>query len=49
MDSNPVIAKLICWWRGHKRGKRTAGTGVLGTHEFRCPRCGALWYRKVRT
>ena len=34
-----MIAKLLCLFRGHKRGKRVSPEMV------RCPRCGAEWKR----
>ena len=46
-----VIGTLICWLRGHKRGKRiTYRDGMPSTdkHYFECPRCGAQWKRKVK-
>lgn len=39
-----MIARLICWMYGHKRGKR-----VPETNNVRCPRCGAQWERPKKT
>lgn len=50
-----MIARLKCWLWGHKRGKRvhpsavanpTAVNGPEAT--FQCPRCKAIWTRKVK-
>lgn len=49
-----MISKLICWFKGHKRGKRVGEatdivTGMRnGMHNFYCPRCNARWVRKVK-
>lgn len=47
-----MIARLICWWKGHKRGKRVVytvgGPESDGEREYECPRCGATWIRKIR-
>jgi hypothetical protein len=48
-----MIARLICWWAGHRRGKRV-GITATGTRggvyaEFRCPRCNATWSRKEKS
>lgn len=37
-----MIAKLICFFKGHKRGKRVSIIGI------RCPRCGAEWVREQK-
>ena len=52
------FGKLICKWKGHKRGKRVPFPGankeislymddVVGNAQFECPRCGAQWTRKI--
>jgi predicted RNA-binding Zn-ribbon protein involved in translation (DUF1610 family) len=41
-----MIAKLICRWFGHLRGKRVSL--MSGKATFQCPRCGAQWIRKVK-
>ena len=44
-----LIGMLVCKiTKKHKRGKRTEGEPAFGMHEFKCPRCGGLWYRKAR-
>lgn len=47
-----MIARLKCWLWGHKRGKRVVYTvGVPesdGQREYQCPRCKAIWTRKVK-
>lgn len=45
-----MIGKLICWWKGHKRGKRVgeATDIVNGKRNFYCSRCGQRWTRKVK-
>ena len=46
-----MIAKIICWWKGHKRGRRIGGaSGTDGRPfaDFECPRCGSRWTRKER-
>ena len=48
-----MIARLKCWWSGHKRGKRVRITiegepGVMVTNQVECPRCKATWTRKVK-
>lgn len=35
-----MIARLLCKFLGHKRGKR-----VPDTDDVRCPRCSATWPR----
>ena len=51
---NLFLGKLICKWRGHKRGVQVRATSasieaaVNGTRLFRCHRCGATWTRKAR-
>lgn len=50
-----LIARLICRFRGHKRGKRI-GTAVKpdGSPHYaeyalmQCPRCEAKWNRKIQ-
>jgi hypothetical protein len=42
-----MINKLICWWRGHRRGIRTGISSSLGV-QFQCPRCRDVWNRKVK-
>lgn len=34
------VARLVCFFRGHKRGKRIGNTAIV-----QCPRCGAEWVR----
>mgnify|MGYP000890613710 CR=1 FL=1 len=45
-----MIARLICRLFGHKRGVRVSetldGQGSKSA-DFRCPRCNAMWSRKV--
>lgn len=48
-----MIARLICFFKGHKRGKRltasmatTTSTSPVNTYE--CPRCRATWTRKAK-
>lgn len=44
-----MIARLICWWKGHRRGKRLTGeVAQPGFGHFQCPRCGARWVRKEK-
>lgn len=49
-----MIAKLICWLYGHKRGRRLTASMVTTTstgpetNRFECPRCAATWTRKIR-
>ena len=44
-----MFTKLLCWWSGHRRGKRIAPLNHLGGYAwFRCPRCGEQWTRKVK-
>lgn len=49
-----MIARLICYFRGHKRGVRVKTTewlsGIdipMSPQEYYCPRCFATWTRKV--
>jgi transposase-like protein len=45
-----MIARLICWLVGHKRGIRFTDSTVTTTAQearFRCPRCKDTWSRKV--
>ena len=42
-----MLAKLICYLMGHRRGKRTGGASNLGV-QLKCGRCGAVWNRKVK-
>lgn len=34
-----MIARLICWWKGHKRGKFLRAENNGRTKIFGCPRC----------
>jgi hypothetical protein len=48
-----MIGKIICWWKGHKRGKRIKRVGIgadgnTDTAVFQCPRCSATWTRKAK-
>lgn len=40
-----LLGILICKWKGHLRGKKIAQTQNF--KEYRCPRCGGTWSRKV--
>ena len=44
------LGKLICKWRGHKRGVRVPRNELANQEwqTFRCGRCGATWTRKAR-
>lgn len=35
-----MIAKLMCWWKGHKRGKFLRAEDNGRVKVFSCPRCG---------
>lgn len=41
-----MIGKLICFFKGHKRGKLVSQVGDLRT--FHCPRCGHETRYKVK-
>ena len=44
-----LIGRLVCYFKGHKRGKRLTSNSSLNRldhHIYRCPRCGAQWTRK---
>lgn len=44
-----MIAKIKCWFLGHKRGKRVPfvdSTGTVNVVWYQCPRCAARWCRK---
>lgn len=50
-----MIARLICWYKGHRRGVRvhpsmTVNPVAVNSPEatFQCPRCKAAWTRKVK-
>jgi hypothetical protein len=46
-----MIARLKCWFLGHKRGKKVesvTSTGTVPVNTYRCPRCRAQWTRKVK-
>ncbi len=44
-----LINKLLCWWKGHRRGRRIGKSAAAADFsEFRCPRCKATWTRKDR-
>ena len=44
-----MFNKLICRFKGHKRGKRADDMPLEeGKLWYRCPRCGAQWLRKVK-
>ena len=52
-----MIGKLICYFKGHKRGREVGrhviglGAGGIGsrwTITYQCPRCKAQWTRKKR-
>lgn len=46
-----MFSKLVCWWYGHKRGKRLTETATTSSDmrivQYECPRCKATWTRKV--
>ena len=46
------FGKLICWLRGKHRRGVYFGLAIEGTQPkfrtMRCPRCGAIWQRKIR-
>lgn len=42
-----MIAKLICRFLGHRRGRRLKMEGQK-TDTLRCPRCSDTWTRKAR-
>lgn len=41
------IGWVVCRFKGHLRGRRLPGLTLDGLAAFECPRCGALWSRKV--
>lgn len=46
-----LLAKMQCYFAGHKRGKRTGiyGANALAGHvDYQCARCKARWTRKVK-
>lgn len=47
-----LLGKLLCKIRGHKRGRRVVytvgGPESDGEREIQCPRCEAVWMRKIR-
>jgi transcription elongation factor Elf1 len=46
-----MIARLKCFFWGHKRGKRltmVTTTSTMPMNHFRCPRCGSQWTRKAK-
>lgn len=46
-----MIAKIICFFKGHRRGKFHSpireGERVVGRMMI-CPRCDTTWIRKVK-
>jgi len=46
-----MIGKLICYFKGHKRGQRVNQEAPFdnSVYRFQCPRCKAIWTRKVRS
>lgn len=42
-----MIAKLVCWWHGHKRGKLDKELSSQTEKVYRCSRCTATWSRKI--
>jgi hypothetical protein len=34
-----MIARLICMWKGHRRGKRIESQDNGALKRFQCPRC----------
>jgi hypothetical protein len=48
-----LLAKLMCWRFGHKRGKRFPGLPISYPPNapfafYACPRCGAQWKRHIK-
>lgn len=44
----PMLNKLICFFKGHKRGKRI-NAEIVGSESYvcyQCPRCKAKWAKK---
>jgi hypothetical protein len=34
-----MISRLLCWWKGHRRGKFLRAEDNGRTKVFACPRC----------
>lgn len=46
-----MIARFLCWFFGHPRGKRVSVDTTTvhdGIATFRCPRCASTWTRTLR-
>lgn len=41
-----MIGKLVCYFRGHQRGKAVHKDEKHVT--LKCPRCNATWKRSIR-
>ena len=52
MSVTAMVARLTCWWKGHKRRVRVPVVSVIGgSHAYvylRCPRCLDLSCRKAK-
>lgn len=44
-----MLAKLICFFKGHKRGKRVESLSNGTVKVFECPRCGRRTEYKAKT
>lgn len=48
-----MLSKLICYFKGHRRGKfhgliREQGGDKIIARMFICPRCDTTWTRKAK-
>jgi len=43
-----LVGRLICWHKGHMRGKRIESLDNGATKRFRCPRCARITTYKAK-
>lgn len=43
-----MISRIVCWWKGHKRGKRIDSLDNGATKRFQCPRCRRITSYKAK-
>lgn len=43
-----MIGKILCWWKGHQRGKRIESLENGQIKRFQCPRCKRVTTYKAK-
>lgn len=43
-----ILGRIVCWWKGHLRGKRIESLDNGATKRFQCPRCKRVTSYKAK-